>query len=52
MSVADIMLLIDQATHPREMPAQAAIDFLQEIAAELQGRIEALENESANAPGE
>lgn len=45
MSVDDILEIIDSATEPKAMPKTEALDFIERIYMELQGRMEALRNE-------
>lgn len=47
LTIDDIMDLIDNQTHPDKLTKQEALDYLQEISAQLVGRIEALQHEIA-----
>lgn len=45
------MALIDQLCEPAKMSKHEALDFLEEIAAELEGRMDALREEIAGEEG-
>jgi hypothetical protein len=45
MTVDDVMQVIDRATGPKIMSKEDALDFLERIETELQGRMEALRDE-------
>jgi hypothetical protein len=45
MRTDEIMDLIDNQTHPDQMTKPEALEYLQDIAAQLVGRIEALQEE-------
>lgn len=49
MTIEQIMKNIDYATEPKIMSKEEALDFLEQIETELQGRMEALREEINNA---
>lgn len=51
-TVERLMREIDEATAPKAMTQSEALDALEEIAAEVSGRIEALKVDIDNGPGE
>ena len=47
--IEGVMLQIDLITDPGQMPKQEALEFLEQCATELEGRIEALKDELRNS---